>query len=73
MDWNDPNDLRKAAAKFLIDLADPGIQIAIIDFNGTAKTYSELTFADNVGKSQLKNAVDRIDSEGDTDIAADFI
>ncbi len=70
MDWNDPNNLRKAAANLLIDLAAPAIQIAIIDFNGTAKTYSELTFADNVGKNQLKNAVDRIDSNGDTDIAA---
>ena len=70
MDWNDPNNLRKAAATFLIDLADPAIQIAIVDFNGDAKTYAELTFADSAGKGQLKSAVDRIDSDGDTDIAA---
>ena len=65
---NDPNDLRKTAAKHFIDLADPLIQIAIVDFNGSAKTYADLTFADSAGKSQLKSAVDRIDSGGDTDI-----
>ena len=69
MDQNDPNDLRKNAAKFFIDLVDdPLIQIAIVDFNGSAKTYAELTFADDAGKSQLKNAVDRIDADGGTDI-----
>lgn len=70
MDDNDPDDLRKTAAKHFIDLADPLIQIAIIDFNGSAKTFAELTFADSAGKSQLKRAVDRIDSGGGTDIAA---
>lgn len=70
MDDNDPDDSRKTAAKFFIDLADPLIQIAIVDFNGSAKTYAELTFADSAGKSQLKRAVDRIDSDGNTDIGA---
>lgn len=70
MDWNDPNNLRKTAAKFFIELVDPGIQIAIVDFNGGTKTFAELTFADETGKEQLKSAVDRVDSDGDTDIAA---
>ena len=70
MEWNAPNNLRKTAAKFFIDLADPGMQIAIVDFNGETKTFAELTFADTTGKEQLKNAVDRVDSDGDTDIAA---
>ena len=69
MDWNDPNDLRKAAARFFVDLADPAIQIAIVDFNGFAKTYAPLTFADSAGKAELKRAVNRVDSDGDTDMA----
>ena len=68
MIWNDPNDLRKAASKLFIDLADPAIQIAIVDFNGFAKTFASLTFADSAGKAKLKRAVDRVDSDGDTDM-----
>ena len=70
MEWNDPNNLRKTAAKFFIDLADPEIQIAIVDSNVKTKTFAELTLADETGKEQLKSAVDSIDSDGDTDIAA---
>ena len=70
MEQNDPTDLRKTAAKLFIDLVvNPLIQIAIVDFNGSAKTYAELTFADDAGKSQLKNAIDRIDADGGTNIA----
>ncbi|RKU29657.1 hypothetical protein C6497_05825 [Candidatus Poribacteria bacterium] len=70
MEGNDPHNLRKAAAKFFIDLADPEVQIAVVDSNVETKTYAELTLADETGKEELKNAVDRVDSDGDTDIAA---
>ena len=70
MAWNDPNNLRKTAAKFFIDLADPEIQIAIVDSNVETKTFAELTFADGTGKEELKRAVDSVDSDGDTDISA---
>lgn len=70
MNWNDPDNLRKTAAKYFIDLVDPAVQIAIVDFNGYTKTFADLTFADADGKEQLKSAVDMVDSDGDTDIAA---
>ena len=68
MEDNDPNNLRRNAAKFFIDLAATNIQIAIVDFNGSAKTFAPLTFTDTVGKNRLKQAVDQVDSDGDTDI-----
>ena len=70
LEWNALNNLRKTAAKFFIDLADHEIQIAIVDSNVETNTYAELTFADGTGKEQLKNAVDRVASDGDTDLAA---
>ena len=78
MDRNDPNDLRKTAVKHFIDLADPTIQIAIVGFDGSAKTYAKLTSADAAGKRHLRSAVDRVDSDGsvnpdgDSGIAAAF-
>ena len=68
MEENDPNNLRRNAAKFFIGLADPNVRIAIVDFNGSAKTFARLTFADAVGKDQLRRAVDQVDSDGDTDL-----
>ena len=70
MEWNALNNLQKTAAKFFIDLADHEIQIAIVDSKVETNTYAELTFADGTGKEQLKNAVDRVASDGDTDLAA---
>ena len=66
---NDPNNLRRNAAKFFIELAEPNVQITIVDFNGSAKTFARLTFADAVGKNQLKTVVDQVDSDGDTDLS----
>lgn len=70
MEDNDPNDLRKAASKLFIGLASNAsdVQIAVVDFDDTAVTRAPLTFAD-VQKTQLENAVNRIDSDGGTDIA----
>ena len=68
MEENDPNNLRRNAAKFFIGLADPNVRIAIVDFNGSAKTFARLTFADAVGKDQLRRTVDQVDSDGDTDL-----
>ena len=68
MEDNDPSYLRVNAAKFFIGLADPNVRIAIVDFNGSAKTFAQLTFADAVGKDQLRRAVDQVDSDGGTDL-----
>ena len=40
MEENDPNNLRRNAAKFFIELADPNVRITIVDFNGSAKTFA---------------------------------
>ncbi|MDE0466843.1 MAG: VWA domain-containing protein [Candidatus Poribacteria bacterium] len=67
----DPKNLRKDAARDFIDLAGPTVQIAIIDLASRTETstLAPLTFADEIGKIQLKNAVDRINSDGGNDIA----
>ena len=70
MERTDPDDLRKRAASQLIDLADPDVQIGIVDFDYWAKRLAWLTFANTNGKDVLKDAVELIDSDGDTDIAA---
>ena len=73
MEDNDPRDLRKSAANLFIGLAatdaQSDVQIAVVDFDDFAVTRASLTFAD-VGKLQLETAVNRIDSDGGTDIAA---
>ena len=67
---NDPNKLRIAAAEQLIDLADSDVQIGVVDFDSDAVTLKELTSANKDGKSELKNAVGRIDAYDGTNIAA---
>ena len=71
---NDPDTLRKEAAKQFIDLADSDIQIGVVDFDHRTATLAELTFAIDTTdpkdeKNKLKNAVNLIDAYGDTDIA----
>ena len=70
MEWNDPNDLRKAASNLFIGSASNAsdVQIAVVDFDDQAVTLAPLTFAD-LQKTQLENAVNQVDSDGDTDIA----
>ena len=71
---NDPRDLRKAAANLFITLAagdvQSDVQIAIIDFDDRAVTLAQLTVADATGKTELETAVNRIDSNNGTNIAA---
>ena len=67
---SDPNNLRISGAKLFIDSADPKVQIAIIDFDSSARTFAPLTFADFAGKTSLGSAVDRVDANGGTNIDA---
>ena len=72
---NDPNELRKEAAKQFIDLAESDVQIGVVDFDERAKTLAELTVAINTndredGKNKLKEAVEHIDAYEGTNIAA---
>lgn len=72
MTSSDSNNLRLTASKLFIFLAasdtQADVQIAIVDFNGWAKTLAPLTGAD-AGKAKLEEAVDQINSDGDTHIA----
>ncbi len=67
---NDPNELRKEAAKQFIDLTDSNVQIGVVDFDSDVVTLKSLTFADKDGRSELKNAVELIDADDGTNIAA---
>ena len=64
MQDEDPGNLRKSGAELFIESADPEVQIAIVDFHGSARRLVPLTFADTTGKITLKNAVDRVHSSG---------
>ena len=64
MGRSDPGNLRKSGAELFIESADPKVQIAIVDFHGSARRLASLTFADTTGKIALKNAVDRVHSSG---------
>ena len=66
---NDPDNLRRDAAKFFIGLAEPNIRIAVVDFNGNARTFAPLTFADFTGKNWLRRVIDQVDSDGETDLS----
>ena len=76
MGGNDPNDLRKSAARLFISLAASDVrsdvQIAVVDFDSWAVTLAPLTLANagNEELSQLEGAVDQINSDGGTNIAA---
>lgn len=64
MTSNDPQDLRKVAVKNFIDKLLPQDRAAVVDFDSTAKIYSNLTS----DKEKLKQAVDRVDSRGGTNL-----
>ena len=68
MSGSDPNNLRISAANFFIDLSGPTVQIAIIDFDDSARTLAPLTFANPTGKTDLKSAVNRVGVGGGTNI-----
>ena len=65
---SDPNNLRISGAKLFIESADPKVQIAIVDFDSSARTLAPLTFANFTGKDALKRAVEGVDASGGTDI-----
>lgn len=67
MDWNDPSNMRKAAAKLFTDLANDDDQIAIIDFDSSARVWKDLTLVKG-NKSSIKAAIDKVDSSGGTNI-----
>jgi Mg-chelatase subunit ChlD len=66
MAWNDPDGLRKDAAKTFVDALLPEDRAAVVDFDSWARVLQPLT----TNKDAVKNAINRIDDWGGTNIAA---
>ena len=67
MDWNDPQDKRKNAAKTYLTASLDGDYVGVVDFDDGVRTASPLQrLRDN--QSQIAAAVDTIDSAGGTNI-----
>lgn len=65
MAWNDPQGLRRTAAKSFVDALLPEDRAAVVDFDSRAMVRQGLT----TDKADVKAAIDRIDSSGGTNIA----
>lgn len=66
MVWNDPDGLRRDAAKNFVDALLPEDRAAVIDFDSFARVLQPLT----TNKDAVKSAIDRIDDVGGTSISA---
>ena len=66
MSWNDPEGLRRDAAKIFVDALLPEDRAAVVDFDGSARVLQSLT----TNKDAVKGAIDRIDDIGGTNISA---
>ncbi|MBT2597925.1 VWA domain-containing protein [Arthrobacter sp. ISL-72] len=66
MSWNDPNGLRRDAAKIFVDALLPEDRAAVVDFDSSARVLQSLT----TNKDAVKGAIDRIDDFGGTNISA---
>lgn len=66
---NDPNGMRKAAAKVFIDSAQIGDKIAVVAFNTNKYHYGPLrTIQTKADRDALKAAVDKVGAYSGTDI-----
>lgn len=66
MSWNDPQGLRRTAAKNFVDALLPEDRSAVVDFDDRSVVLQGLT----EDKTAVKQAIDRIDDSGGTNIAA---
>lgn len=66
MNWNDPGGVRRSGAKQFIDALVAGDRAGVVDFDSGARMWSGLS-SDFVA---VKQAVDRVDSSGGTNIGA---
>ncbi len=72
MTWNDPQNLRKEAAKIFVDTAQNNDQIAIVDFDSWSYLRWPLQpLTEN--RDSIKSAVDLINSSGGTSLSAGLI
>jgi hypothetical protein len=68
MGQNDPNNLRLAAAKLLMNTMKPGDSIAVVQFSDTPSTVQALTPIDQNNRAPIEAAIDRIVPTNGTDI-----
>lgn len=66
MRTNDPQGLRRQASKNFIDALIDGDQVAVVDFDSSARLFQSLT----TDFAAAKAAVDRVNSSGGTNIGA---
>jgi hypothetical protein len=69
MAWEDPDNLRKVAAKSFVDKLREEDRAAVVDFDSTAKLLVSLT----TDKTAVKYAIDMIDSVGGTNLYAGVV
>jgi Mg-chelatase subunit ChlD len=76
MTENDPDELRIDAAKMIVDQLPPAAAVSIVDFDGSAETLvstsgvspSRQNTLTASGRPQVKEAIERIDADGNTHI-----
>ncbi|RLI82204.1 hypothetical protein DRP04_04485 [Archaeoglobales archaeon] len=74
MSWNDPNDLRKSAAKYFVDLLGIGDWVAVVDFDEDVVVWKHLTnITSPAVKNEIKAAIDKVDSSGMTNIGGGLL
>ena len=66
MSWNDPSNLRIAAAKSFITAMKPIDRTAVVDFDDSSRVAIDLSSNQN----DISGAIDSIDSSGGTNIGA---
>ncbi len=69
MTSNDPQSRRKEAARAFLTINPPGDSIGVVDFDSIARVFAPLTRVP-AGLGTLRQAIDRIDSSGGTNIGA---
>lgn len=65
MSWNDPNELRIAAAKEFVSKLGENDRAAVVDFDSYAELYQEFTYDHEL----LNVAIERIDDSGGTNLS----
>ena len=67
MRGNDPNNIRKAGAKLLVDKLDNGDAVTVVDFDDSVRVWMPLKVIYNESdKEAIKKAIDKVDSNGGT-------
>jgi len=66
MSWNDPNGLRRTAAKSFVDALLPEDRAGVVDFDSSARVTQSLT----TDHAAVKAAIDRVNDSGGTNLSS---